>query len=257
MNDINFDPNNDLIIPVGFYTHVSKYRCNLIYPMYGKGGWFFPDNYLSLKFQRVFYVFSPSILPLPPNVRTYYTIVKAIEPYNIVKIKELIDPYDFNALINLNNIVSKQHKHKVGIFFGAYRKPVKYTIPMYSYIKNTIGRSLYLSPLEKLHGNWISKFHTNERIISPIFFLDKSTRFKIENNMCYPTPSGYKIEECIKNINTMDTNIEQLQNSNILTSESYKLPPNRINLFSILLLSFFGMGLIIYIIVLFTRNKNL
>ncbi len=67
MNDINFDPNIDQIVPIGFYTHPSMHRCNLIYPIKNKSGWFFPKKWLTLNFTRVFYVFSPSILPLPPT----------------------------------------------------------------------------------------------------------------------------------------------------------------------------------------------
>ena len=149
-------------------------------------GWFFPENYWTLKFQRIFYVFSPSILPLPPEVRMYYTIVKSVEPYNIIKIQEMTDPFDLKALLNLDSIISPKHKHKIGIYFGAYRKPVANTVPMYSYVRNTLGRSLYLSPERNLPGEWISKFHFKDRIISPIFFLNKLPKFKIENNMCYP-----------------------------------------------------------------------
>ena len=45
MNDINFDPNIDQIVPIGFYTHPSMHRCNLIYPIKNKSGWFFPKKW--------------------------------------------------------------------------------------------------------------------------------------------------------------------------------------------------------------------
>ena len=260
MNNINFDPNIDQIVPIGFYTHTSMHRCNLIYPNKNESGWFFPDNWLSLKFTKVFYVFSPSILPLPPAVRMYYTIVKSIEPYNITQIKELTDPYDIKALTDLKSIIAPDSKHKIGVFFGAFRKPVNDTIPMYSYVKNTTGRSLYLSRNKNLPGNWISKFHFGERIISPIFFLIKSPKFKIENNMCYPNNTGFTIDNCVEKLNTSSDNINELHDTKInviqslSTGDHTKTDNNTCLIFLIVTIcvGILGVG-----IIFFFRHKNL
>jgi hypothetical protein len=260
MNDINFDPNIDQIVPIGFYTHPVMHRCNLIYPIKNETGWFFPKKWLSLKFVRVFYVFSPSILPLPPTVRMYYTIVKSIQPYNITQIKELTDPYDIKGLLNLKSIEIPGNKHKIGVFFGAFRKPVQETIPMYSYVKNTIGRSLYLHPKRNLPGNWISKFHFGQRIISPIFFLEKPTKFKIENNMCYPSKTGFDIDSCVSNLNTSEDNINELHDSDInviqTVSKSKEPPTSKNNTCLILLIVSICIGILSIGIIFFLRNKK-
>jgi hypothetical protein len=258
MNDINFDPNIDQIVPIGFYTNPVMHRCNLIYPIKNESGWGFPKKWLTLNFDRVFYVFSPSILPLPPTVRMYYTIVKSIQPYNITQIKELSDPYDIKALTNLKSIEVSDNKHKIGVFFGAFRKPVNDTLAMYSYVKNTTGRSLYLNPKRNLPGNWISKFHFGERIISPIFFLVKSPKFKIENSMCYPSDTGFRIEDCVENLKTTKNNINELHDSKInviqsLSSGDNTKPNNTCLIFMIIAIciGILGVG-----VVFFFRDKN-
>lgn len=261
MNDINFDPNFDQIVPIGFYTHPSMHRCNLIYPIKNKSGWFFPKKWLTLNFTRVFYVFSPSILPLPPTVRMYYTIVKSIQPYNITQIKELTDPYDIKALVNLKSIEAPDNKHKIGVFFGAFRKPVSDTLPMYSYVKNTTGRSLYLSRNKNLPGNWISKFHFGERIISPIFFLVKSPKFKIENNMCYPNNTGFTIDKCVEKLNTTSNNVNELHDTKINVIQSLSAGNDNNtktnNTCLILLIISICVGILGIGIVFFLRHKNL
>ena len=259
MNNINFDPNIDQIVPIGFYTHPSMHRCNLIYPIKNESGWFFPDKWLSLKFTEVFYVFSPSILPLPPAVRMYYTIVKSIEPYNITQIKELTDPYDIKALTDLKSIIVPDNKHKIGVFFGAFRKPVNDTIPMYSYVKNTTGRSLYLSRDKNLPGDWISKFHFGERIISPIFFLTKPTKFRIENNMCYPNNTGFSIDKCVEKLNTSPDNINELHDSKINVIQSLYTGDNTkpSNTCLIFLIISICVGILGVGIIFFLRYKNL
>jgi len=259
MNDIKFDPDFDQIVPIGFYTHPSMHRCNLIYPIKNKSGWFFPKKWLTLNFVRVFYVFSPSILPLPPTVRMYYTIVKSIQPYNITRIKELTDPYDMKALTNLKTIEAPKNKHKIGVFFGAFRKPVSDTLPMYSYVKNTTGRSLYLDPRKNLPGNWISKFHFGERIISPIFFLVKSPKFKIENNMCYPSKTGFTIDDCVQHLNADDNNISELHDSkiNVIQLSSDNTDSSDNTLYLILLIASIIIGFSTVVIIFFLRYKNL
>ena len=129
---------------------------------------------------------------------------------------------------------------------------------MYSYVKNTTGRSLYLNPKRNLPGNWISKFHFGERIISPIFFLVKSPKFKIDNNMCYPSNTGFKIDDCVEKLNVTKNNIEELHDSKInviqlLSGEDNTKPDNSC---LILLIITICVGILGVGIIFFLRYKN-
>jgi len=198
------------IIPIGLYTHEEKNRCKLIHQVFKNGKFVFPDTYLTLKLKKIYYIFSPSILPLPPSVKIYYTIENTKEPYNIIDIQELTDSYDFTGILNIDSKLGTDKN--IGIFFGAYRKPVSNTVALTSYVKNTIDKSLYLSENDKLPGDWISKFHSNSRIISPIFFLETSKLgFKKENNICYPDKtSKMSINNCMNSIVPRKINIQEI-----------------------------------------------
>ena len=198
------------IIPIGLYTHDEKNRCKLRYQVFENGMYSFPKSYLTLTLKKIYYIISPSILPLPPLVKIYYTIEKTKAPYNIVEIRELTDPFDLSGILLINSKLSTNRR--VGIFFGAYRKPVNNTVAVVSYIKNTMGESLYLTEERKRPGDWISKFHSNRRIISPIFFLETSKLgFKKENNICYPDKgSTVSVAECMNSITPITDNIKNL-----------------------------------------------
>ena len=208
------------IIPIGLYTHDEKNRCKLRYQVFKNGVYSFPKSYLTLTLKKIYYIISPSILPLPPLVKIYYTIEKTTEPYNIVEIRELTDPYDFSGILSINSKLNTNRR--LGIFFGAYRKPVDNTIALVSYIKNTMGKSLYLSEDRKRLGNWITKFRSNIRIISPIFFLETSAvGFKKENNICYPKKgSSVSVTECMDSITPITSNIKNLSKPKIPTSQT-------------------------------------
>ena len=132
------------IIPIGLYTHDEKNRCKLRYQVFEDGVYSFPKSYLALTLKKIYYIISPSILPLPPLVKIYYTIEKTKAPYNIVEIRELTDPYDFSGITSINSTLNTTI-HRLGIFFGAYRKPVNNTVALMSYVKNTLGKSLFLT----------------------------------------------------------------------------------------------------------------
>lgn len=202
MKLVKFNPKTDLIIPVGLYTDDKKFYCNLIYPvLQPNGSWGFPDKWRNLARKKVYNVFSPSIIPLPPQVRLYYTVVKASEPIFITSIKEVYDSFDVNGLL-----VDKGNSgpdKKIGIIFGAYKKPVKNTVALYSHVKQSQEESLYLDlfpPSQKrdIPGLWKSKFHAQDMIISPIFFIDcDCIGFSLENDICYPsTETKQTIDEC-------------------------------------------------------------
>jgi hypothetical protein len=159
------------IIPIGLYTHDEKNRCKLRYQVFENGVYSFPKSYLSLTLKKIYYIISPSILPLPPLVKIYYTIEKTKAPYNIVEIRELTDPYDFSGILSINSKLST-----------------------------------------KRPGDWISKFHSNRRIISPIFFLETSKLgFKKENNICYPEKgSTLSVTECMDSITPITDDIKNL-----------------------------------------------
>ena len=178
--------------------------------MFENGVYSFPKSYLSLTLKKIYYIISPSILPLPPLVKIYYTIEKTKAPYNIVEIRELTDPFDLSGILLINSKLNTNRR--VGIFFGAYRKPVNNTVAVVSYVKNTLGESLYLTEERKRPGDWISKFHSNRRIISPIFFLETSKLgFKKENNICYPDKgSTVSVTECMDSITPIMSNIKNL-----------------------------------------------
>ena len=37
------------------------------------GGWGFPETLFSLSLKKIYYILSPAVFPLPPEVRLYYT----------------------------------------------------------------------------------------------------------------------------------------------------------------------------------------
>ena len=199
------------IIPIGLYTHDEKNRCKLRYQVFENGVYSFPKSYLSLTLKKIYYIISPSILPLPPLVKIYYTIEKTKAPYNIVEIRELTDPYDLSGITSINFKLNTTI-HRLGIFFGAYRKPVNNTVALMSYVKNTLGESLFLTEDRNRAGDWISKFHSNRRIISPIFFLETSNvGFEKENNICYPSPgSTVSVTQCMDSITPITDDIKNL-----------------------------------------------
>ena len=140
MSIISFDPKNN-IIPIGLYIDEVNYRCKLLYPTCNNNNqWVFPDTYLSLKYSKTYYVISPSILPLPPFVKIYYTIISSEAPYNIVAIKELTDPYDFNGILNINK---SDYRYTLDIVlrkFGAIRYHV--TLVRISSLTSTLNTDM-------------------------------------------------------------------------------------------------------------------
>ena len=258
------------IIPIGLYTHDEKNRCKLRYQVFENGVYSFPKSYLTLTLKKIYYIISPSILPLPPLVKIYYTIEKTKAPYNIVEIRELTDPFDLSGILLINSKLNTNRR--VGIFFGAYRKPVNNTVAVVSYIKNTMGESLYLTEERKRPGVWISKFHSNRRIISPIFFLETSKLgFKKENNICYPDKgSTLSVAECMSSITPITDNIKNLsqpktlkqhlkQSSDIVSPNMTTTECGITTLFRTLLIITCGINFLLILIsfVASRRNKHL
>lgn len=251
------------IIPIGLYTHDEKNRCKLRYQVFENGVYSFPKSYLTLTLKKIYYIISPSILPLPPLVKIYYTIEKTKEPYNIVEIRELTDPFDLSGILSINSKLSTNRR--LGIFFGAYRKPVDNTVALVSYIKNTMGESLYLTVERKRPGDWISKFHSNRRIISPIFFLETSKLgFKKENNICYPEKgSTVSVTECMNSITPITSNIKNLSQSSHSTPTGrhtgLTTPPTTecdTTLFRNLLIITCVVGFLLVLISFITRGRD-
>ena len=95
----NFEPSTNLIIPVGLYINEVLKQCDLIYPVKNEDNtWYFPEKWGNLNFHKPYDVFSPSMIPLPPEVRLYYTIVKNSDPRFIVAIREVYDSFDIEGL---------------------------------------------------------------------------------------------------------------------------------------------------------------
>ena len=253
MSIVSFDPKNT-IIPIGVYIDAENYKCKLLYPTRNNNNqWVFPDTYLTLKYSKTYYGISPSILPLPPFVKIFYTIISSIVPYHIVAIKELTDPYDFNGILNINK---SEHPYKLDIFFGGFTKPFYNTVPLYSYVQNSLDKSLYLSELNKIKGDWISKFHSDEIIISPFFLLKTSKLgFKNMNNICYPDRyNKTSLNSCLTEFNTKKENIHNLYNSSLLSENNSK--NNSKNIIKIVIISFIIFELCILLYCFFIACKN-
>ncbi len=73
MKSVELNPKKDLLVPIGLYTDKINHYCNLYYPMETDNGWGFPDTILTLTLEKIYYVISPAVFPLPPEVRVYYT----------------------------------------------------------------------------------------------------------------------------------------------------------------------------------------
>ena len=171
------------------------------------GGWGFPDTILSLSLEKIYYVISPAVFPLPPEVRLYYTEVS--NSRILTGIRELSDPYDIPGILKETDLGGNIK----GIMFAAYRKPLKNTTPLYSFRRNsTMGSILFLSENHNETGNWISKYDSSYNIISPIFFIDcNCSGFAKKDNFCYvTTESKETINQCTESIIPNGSNIHSL-----------------------------------------------
>lgn len=209
MRVVNFD-DKSFLVPVGIYSDLESARSMLLFPIkISNNIWGFNENFQGLKLLNIYYAFSPAILPLPPEIRMYYTIVREIDTSYISHIKELTDPFDLSGLLTESTTVGD----KLGIIFGAYRKPVEGTVAVYSRRLNTSGGTrLYLSnsPKNPDSRNWKGKFQDPERLISPLFFLKNQTKFALSQGICRPSNNGVDIDVCVASQKPEYTNISDL-----------------------------------------------
>ena len=213
MKSVELNPKKDLLIPIGLYTDKINHYCNLYYPMEINGGWGFPETLFSLSLKKIYYILSPAVFPLPPEVRLYYTEISQIGGLRFLTgIRELSDPYDTPGILKETDLGGNIN----GIMFAVYRKPLKNTTPLYSFWRNsTLGSILFLSENHNETGNWISKYDSPYNIISPIFFMDcDCSGFTKKDNFCYvTTESKETINQCTESIIPKGSNIHSLTTS--------------------------------------------
>lgn len=206
MRFVELNPKKDLVVPLALYSRVDDDpRSTLRFPTRYGLKWGFADTYDNMKLKLVFYVFSPSVLPLPPEVLMFNVDWITTYPYGI---------QDLLYVFNIFDITGLKGSVKEGtMVFGAYRKPVDGTIPLYVHRRLTPkGPVSYLSlSSEGPKGfDWISRQHIENPGFSPIFVMSKKPiSFSVSNSkVCMPSLGGSdSINTCSNNINNSYQNI--------------------------------------------------
>ena len=206
MRFVELDPKKDLVVPLALYSRVDDDpRSTLRFPSRYGSKWGFADTHDDMKLKSIFYVFSPSVLPLPPEVLMFNVDWITTYPYGILDLLYLFNIFDITGL--------KGSVKEGTMVFGAYRKPVDGTVPLYIHRRLTPkGPVSYLSlSSEGPKGfDWISRQHIENPDLSPIFVMkEKPDSFSVSNSkVCMPSKKGSdSINTCSNNINNSYQNV--------------------------------------------------
>lgn len=208
MKYVDIDPKTDFVFPIGLYSkgeNTEDHEMSISYPVSEGNKWGFPDSLGDLKFKKSYFVFSPSIFPTPPKVRFVYTFENEKTPNILTSLHEVYDSFDIQGLqkeaVNLNK--------KLGSIFGAYRKPVVGTIPLYMYIKTSKdGTKRLLISEEPELVNPVTKIERQAWV--PILYVmsEKPKGFELSSTqICVPEKKGKGIDSCTKEIPLLGKNI--------------------------------------------------
>ena len=209
---VKFDPKKDFVVPLALYNKVDNDPRSLLrFPVWKEnengGGWYVGESFLGMSLVKIFYVFSPSILPLPPEVLMFNVDWIDEDPYGIRNLLYVFNSYDTKAFLT-----SKLHGT---MLFGAYRKPVIDTIPLHVHTRSTTtGKVAFLSFDSKppVGFNWIKGDNLEEFLDIPIFVMEKKPRgfVKLETSlMCVPDMTARStINDCSQSLSNDMQNIE-------------------------------------------------
>jgi hypothetical protein len=204
---VDFNPETDFVVPLALYSQEGDDPRSLLrFPVQQQGKWYVSDSFLGMNLKRIFYVFSPAVVPLPPETLMFNVSWIDEDPYGIVDLLYVFNPYDKKAFIT-----SVLHGTMV---FGAYRKPVPNTEALYVHTRLTSsGKIAYLSFNEKPPEcfDWTSRQYSENPDISPIFVMKSRPKGFIKNTslVCVPNLySGGTINDCSRTIVNYKANIE-------------------------------------------------
>jgi len=224
---VEFNLATDFVVPMALYNKIDDNPRSLLqFPILQNKKWYFPESLFGMELQFIFYVFSPSILPLPPETFMFNVEWKKEAPYGIVDLLYIFNNYDVNSLET-----STVHGTVV---FGAYRKPVPGTIPLYVHRRKTSdGLSSFISNQSKPPEgfDWSSRLYALNPDISPIFVMkEKPKGFSVNNaEICVPSShTNTSINDCNKQISSYKKDIsagvspETIVNENLSSLKSDK-----------------------------------
>ena len=98
---LDFDPTGDIIQPIGLYNNIAERRSIILFAKYypDEDEWGFDVMFNGMYFENIYYVFSPSITPMPPLARIFKTTTKGTDKKYTEDITHILGIYDIKGIV--------------------------------------------------------------------------------------------------------------------------------------------------------------
>lgn len=259
MKYLDFNPVGSIITVIGLYNDLDEKRSIITFSKYDsdKDKWGFEETFDNMDLEDIYYVFSPSITPMPPETRLFKfnTNNSDDKTTSINSINQIAGIYDVKGIVN-----NLGNKPTTDIIFCTYVRKFNNVIPLNIFIDKDDNDNFSLYITSKKIAFDFPENHFGYNIPNHIFVMKNyPTNFKkTVLNMCIPTTGNDSepktIQECLNSLEVFDQNVNRLWNYNVNENKSNKNANNTINIIIISITVIISM-LIIFLIIKKKRNK--
>ena len=258
MRYLDSNPVGQIIQPIGLYNDFETFRSLLTFAQKNEenGKWGFKESFDGMSLEDIYYVFSPSITPIPPYTNLYQTLVTEKSPYDTKSITLILDDFDIKEILRKQENTNKL----LNIIFCSYTRSFPDTIPLYIFIHKepkTLNYNIYISKTNKFPNESFNKFYRDIYQQNKIYVMKNIPKGfeKSRLNICIPSNKvSQNISECIYSLDTYNQNINRLWQTSIDDDLAIK-EKNSSNVNSIIIIST-TLGIVFLIIfILIFLNK--
>ncbi len=259
MKYLDFNPIGNIIQPVGLYNNLEEKRSILLFSKYDsdKDKWGFEETFDNMDLEDIYYVFSPSITPMPPETRIFkLNVNNNTQDKYTESITRILGVYDIKGL------VENKGNYPSDILFCTYVRKFNNVIPLNIFIDkdDNDNFSLYMTSKKNAFEFQDRYFGYNNTPRQIFVMKNYPTNFKkTVLNMCVPTDTDndsepQTIQECLNSLEVFDQNINRLWNYNVNENQSNDTDNN--NTINIIILSITGAILAVLLLLIFLKYKN-
>ena len=251
MKYLDFNPIGNIIQPVALYNNLEERRSIITFSKYDsdKDKWGFEETFNNMDLEDIYYVFSPSITPMPPQTQLFKFNTNNSDD-KIISINQLVGIYD------VKGIVENKGNNPSDILFCTYVRKFNNVIPLNIFIDkdDNDNFSLYMTSKKNAFEFQDRYFGYNNTPRQIFVMKDYPTNFKkTVLNMCVPSDNDndsepQTIQECLNSLEVFDQNVNRLWNYNVNENKSNKNANNTINIIIISITVIISM-LIIFLII--------
>jgi len=257
MKYLDFNPIGNIIQPIGLYNNLKEKRSIILFSKYdaNEDKWGFDEKFNDMDLEDIYYVFSPSITPMPPSCRIFKINTTDSPKKYTESITHIMGIYD------INGIIANKGNSPTDVIFCTYTRQFEDIVSLNIFIDKDEDNnfSLYMTS-KKDAFETPDRFFGYKNTVRQIFVMKNySNNFEKNNlNMCVPTKnnnhSKQTIQDCIKSLDVYDHPIERLWDY-IIKNEENTSKKNDKNI-NIIIISFTVVISLILLILIYMKIKK-